>query len=91
MGLGTLGVIGIGLAAMIGLVACEQKQPPAETKQEAPAPKVEATPQVETAPAEEAKSEETAAVEAAEAAAAPEGSAEQTEKEEGATGDQEGK
>jgi len=77
-GMGTLAVIGIGLATVLGLVACEQSQPPAATKQEAPAPKVEEAPPVETAPAAEAMPEETAAPEGSEgqaegAAEAPEG------------------
>lgn len=77
-GVATIGVACVGLVAMMGLAGCEERQPPMESKQEAPAPKVEA------APTEEAK---TAMSEAATVAAlaAPESSAGRAENKEGVT------
>ncbi|MGE0470425.1 MAG: hypothetical protein Nkreftii_003048 [Candidatus Nitrospira kreftii] len=43
-GVSTSGVVCVGFVAIMGLVGCEQRQPPMESKQEAPAPKMEATP-----------------------------------------------
>lgn len=79
-----VGVMGISLAAMIGLAACE-RQPPMEVKQEAPTQKAEAAPQVGAAPVEQVKAEEKAAAETAVALTAPEGSAGRAHNEEGVT------
>ena len=77
-GVATIGVACVGLVAVMGLTGCEQRQPPMESKQEAPAPKVEA------APTGEAKMEMPAA-EMAATLTAPEGSAGQAENKEGVT------
>ena len=81
-GVTTIGVACVSLVAMMGLTGCEQRQPPMESKQEAPAPKVEAAPTGETMG--EAKMEMPAA-EMAAALKAPEGSAGQVENKEGVT------
>lgn len=77
-GVATIGVACVGLVAMTGLAGCEERQPPMESKQEVPAPKVEA------APTEAAKPEisETATVAAL---AAPESSVGRAENKEGVT------
>lgn len=82
-GVSTIGVACVGLVAVMGLAACEQRQPPMESKQEAPAPKVEATPTGEAKmgmPATETSTVLTA----------PESSAGRTENKEGITHAQQG-
>ena len=83
-GVATIGVACVSLAAMMGLAGCEQRQPPVESKQEAPAPKVEAAPKVEVEPTGEAKMEMSATATVA-ALPAPDGSAGQAENKEGVT------
>lgn len=84
MMMGTVGAIGVGLVAMIGLAACEQQKPPMEAKQEAPAPKVETAPPAEEPMAEMAAAETPAVL------MAPEGSAGRTHNDEGVTHAKEG-
>jgi tetratricopeptide (TPR) repeat protein len=82
-GVSTIGVACVGLVAIMGLAGCEQRQPPMESKQEAPAPKVEAT------PTGEAKME-MPATETSTALTAPESSAGRDENKEGITHAQQG-
>ncbi|MDH4088109.1 MAG: tetratricopeptide repeat protein [Nitrospira sp.] len=76
MVMATLGVVCFSLLAMTGLIACERQQPSMEAKPEAPAPKVEAAPAVDSRP-EIAPTETTAVL------MAPEGSAGRAHNEEG--------
>jgi tetratricopeptide (TPR) repeat protein len=77
-GVATIGVACVGLVAMMGLAGCEERQPPMESKQEAPAPKVEAA-QTAQPKVEMATTEIVAAL------TAPEGSPGRAENKEGVT------
>ncbi len=77
-GVATIGVACVGLVAMMGLAGCEERQPPMESKQEAPAPKVEAA-QTAQPKMEMATTEIVAAL------TAPEGSPGRAENKEGVT------
>ncbi len=83
-GVATIGVACVGLVAMMGLAGCEERQPPMESKQEAPAPKVEAAPTGE-AQTGEANKMEMATTEIVAALTAPEGSPGRAENKEGVT------
>jgi tetratricopeptide (TPR) repeat protein len=87
-GVASIGVACMGLVAMVGLAGCEQRQPPMESKQEAPAPKVEAAPTGE-AQTGEAKME-MSTTEIVAALTAPEGSPGRAENKEGVTHAQQG-
>lgn len=71
-GVATIGVACVGLVAMTGLAGCEERQPPMESNQEAPAPTEAAKPEMS----------ETATVAAL---AAPESSVGRAENKEGMT------
>jgi Flp pilus assembly protein TadD len=87
-GVATIGVACVGLVAMLGLAGCEERQPPMESKQEMPAPKVEATP-TEKAQTEQAKME-MSTTDIAAVLTAPEGSPGRAENKEGVTHAQQG-